>query len=261
MERSVTEQIEEDIVFGIYAPGTHLVEEPLQKRFGLSRYTLRAVMTELEQSGLVKKIPNRGVQVVEPCPDEIDELYAVRELLEVRAAELTPLPAEPWLLEELEALGNAHAAANKAGDMRAAFRLNVEFHRVQFQACPNCKLREAIKEYERKVHLVRAAAYGNPGHLDRVVAQHREIVAALASDDTARYAEAVRSHLPASTEAYRRAWMVKHGAKASGEIATASPADPWRTLDRTARTPAGGKSGAVKPRRHGGGSRSRLVTS
>ncbi|WP_417607551.1 GntR family transcriptional regulator [Primorskyibacter flagellatus] len=207
----VIDQIEEDIVFGLYPPGSRIVEDALQKRFGLSRYLLRSILGELENRGLVTRVPNRGALVVEPTPDEIDDLYEVREILELRAAERTPFPIPPAGLGQMEELVETHAEAAAARDLRRVFRLNVELHRHQYSFCPNEMLQRVIEEYSRRVHSIRAVKYNDPGHLDVVVAQHREIVEAMRQCDTARYVEAVRVHLPDSSIAYRRAWELKHG--------------------------------------------------
>lgn len=207
----VIDQIEEDIVFGLYPPGSRLVEDVLQKRFGLSRYVLRTLLAELENRGLVVRVPNRGVIVAEPTPDEVDDLYEVREILEVRAAETTPLPTPEARLEKPDALAQAHEEAAAAGDLRQVFRLNVAFHRAQYALCPNRALQRVIEEYSRRVHAIRAIKYDEAGHLRNVVAQHREILAALRSADTGRYVQAVKVHLPDSSIAYRRAWEIRHG--------------------------------------------------
>ncbi len=207
----VIDQIEEDIVFGLYPPGSRVIEDTLQQRFGLSRYLLRSILGELENRGLVTRVPNRGAFVVEPTPDEIDDLYELREILELRAAERTPLPVEPERLTRLEELVETHAEAAAARDLRRVFRLNVALHREQYRFCPNLMLQRVIEEYSRRVHSIRAIKYNEPGYLDLVVAQHREILAAMQQSDHARYVEAVRVHLPDSSIAYRRAWELKHG--------------------------------------------------
>lgn len=208
----IIDQIDEDIVFGVYPLGSRIIEDSLQKRFGLSRYVLRSMLTELETRGLVMRIPNRGVVVVEPTPDEIDGLYEIRELLEVRAAETTPLPPNPEEMARLEELVDQHAKAAEAGDLRRVFRLNIELHEEQYSICPNPMLRQAIQEYSRRVHIVRAVSYDETGHIHRVIGQHKEILAAMRAGDHSRYIAAVRAHLPDSRKRYRRVWEVKHGA-------------------------------------------------
>ena len=207
----VIDQIEEDIVFGVYPLGSRIIEDSLKQRFGLSRYVLRTLLNELEGRGLVTRIPNRGVTVVEPSPDRIDGLYEIREVLETRAAETTPLPPDSTDLERLETLIQDHAIAAAAGDLRRVFRLNIELHKFQYGMCPNRELQNAIGDYSRRVHVVRAIAYGDAGHFERVVGQHGEMLEAMRSGDRKRYVAAVQAHLPDSRVRYRTIWQVKHG--------------------------------------------------
>ncbi len=211
MQNEIVAQIEEGIVFGIYPPGSRLVEDRLRQRFGATRYGLRQALSHLQEMGLVEFIPNRGPQVVEPTPDEIDELYEIRALLESEAAARTVLPVHPDIVEKMQEIHLQHAGAAEEKRLRDVFRLNLEFHSVQYSACPNGKLREAIDSYARKVHIVRAVKYSDPEHMREVVAQHARIIEAMQGRDTWSYVNAVREHLPASSEAYRASYELKHG--------------------------------------------------
>ena len=131
---------------------------------------------------------------VEPSPDQIDGLYEIREVRETRVAETTPLPPDSTHLERLKTLIEDHAVAAAAGDLRRVFRLN-----------------NAMGNYSRRVHVVRAIAYGDAGHFERVVGQHREMLEAMRSGDRKRYVAAVQAHLPHSRVRYRTIWQVKHG--------------------------------------------------
>lgn len=210
----LADRIEEDIVFGIYPSTSRLVEDRLMERFATSRYVVRRTFAELEARGLVERVPNRGVEVVELTPDDVEELYQVREILETSAARLTPLPADPETLAQLVKIVDAHEAAIAGGDFRAVFRLNIQFHALQFSLCRNNRLSEAIADYARKVHIIRAVKYNDAVHLGKVKQQHRMITRALAGDDQEFYVQCVREHLPASTAAYRAAWSVKYGVNA-----------------------------------------------
>lgn len=207
----LAQQIEEDIVFGVYPPGSRLIENVMIKRFGVSRHVLRAVFAILGQQGLVRHIPNKGVEAIEPTPDEIDDLYEIREILESNAAGQTPLPTPETLTRTLDEIQEQHERAIEAGDFRAVFALNVRFHQVQFSACPNRKLIDAIEQFARKVHVIRAVKYGDDVHMRTVARQHRDIIAALRGSDSAAYMACVAIHLPASSHAYRRAYVMKHG--------------------------------------------------
>ena len=203
--------IEIDIVFGVYAGGTRLVEDALMARFAAKRHQVREALAQLEGRRLVERIPNRGAVVVEPMPDTVDEIYRVREVLECAAARMTPLPAPPGALSELEALQRCHARAVDEGQFRRVFALNIAFHRAQFALCGNVQLIGAIEDFSRRVHTIRAVKYGDREHMRTIVAQHLAMVDALRGTDAAAYVAAVHAHLPASATEYRIHHRRKHG--------------------------------------------------
>lgn len=195
--------IEEDIVFGAYAPGTRLVEDRVMERYGVTRHATRAAFGALEGRKLVVHVPNKGVEVVRFTPDQIDALYDVRLVLETAAAERTPLPAPPEVTQTLSDLAQAHADAWTRGDYRQVFALNLRFHRVQFSCSTNPALIELIEEYTRMVQPIRAIKYDDPDHMQDIIRQHHQIVTALRGTDQDTYIAVVRAHLPASARAYR----------------------------------------------------------
>lgn len=78
---------------GAFLPGAKLSEEHLASALGVSRNTLREAFTTLSAESIVTRIPNRGVFVARPGPNEVREMYRARRLLEPAAVlwgELTP---------------------------------------------------------------------------------------------------------------------------------------------------------------------------
>lgn len=204
MSDHLAADIENDIVFGVYGPGARLTEDRIIERYDVKRHVVRAAFTALEQRGLLVHRANRGVEVVEFTPDQIDELYQVRIVLETSAAEITPLPVSPAVVEQMEQLAGEHKQAIEAEDFRQVFSLNKRFHEVQFSCCPNERLRHLIKEHTRIAQPIRVVKYDDTGHMSNVVAQHYEIIEAMKGSDQDAYVAATRKHLPASAEAYRR---------------------------------------------------------
>ena len=91
--RSLTDALEDDIIFGRFAPGARITEDRVMEQYDAKRHAVRNAFAALEARGLLIRKPNRGVEVVEFTPDEVDALYDVRIVLETAAAERTPLPA------------------------------------------------------------------------------------------------------------------------------------------------------------------------
>ncbi len=207
----IVKDLEEDIVFGVFHPKEKLTEEDLMARFDAKRHVVRDALSQLDSMGLVIRVPNRGAYVRELAPEEVIEIYEVREILEVAAAMRTPLPAPKEVVEAMKRIQDQHSEAIERHDLRRVFRLNIQFHREQFLACGNNKLVQSIIEYAQQAHLIRAIKYSEPGHLQKVERDHRQIIKAMQGKNRDSLVEIVRSHLPDSRDAYLRAYALRHG--------------------------------------------------
>ena len=203
--------IEEDIVFGVLPPQSRLVEERLAERFDAKRHVIREVFSTLEDLGLVVRVPNKGALVTELTPAEVLEIYQIRELLETKAGVLTPLPAPINLTMRMADIQQKHTDAVADENFRDVFHLNIEFHRLQYSACPNRHLVQTIDDYARKAHLIRATKYGDRAHMKKVVDQHWAIIEAMRGTDNDRLAQLIRDHLPGSPEEYIRIYEIRYG--------------------------------------------------
>ena len=59
----VYQAILDDIIDGALPPGTHLVQEQLAARLGVSRQPVQQAMALLKADGLVEQAPGRGLRV------------------------------------------------------------------------------------------------------------------------------------------------------------------------------------------------------
>ena len=228
MLADIVQSLDEDIVFGVFYPKQKLTEDELLTRFGVKRHVIREVLAQLNVMGLVERLPNRGAYVCELTPQEVIDIYDVREILEVAAAKRTPLPAPKPVLEALKRIQEEHSEAIEQNDLRQVFRVNIRFHQEQFSACGNVKLAQSILEYARKAHLIRAIKYPEPGHLRQLEWEHLQIIKAMRGKNREELIKIVRDHLPASRDAYLRAYTLRHG--------TAIPDVPGQRLDVRAAT-------------------------
>lgn len=60
-------------------------ETDISRKLGVSRTPIREALRKLEQEGLINRLPNRGYSVVDISASEIEELYELREALEIIA--------------------------------------------------------------------------------------------------------------------------------------------------------------------------------
>ena len=96
-----TARLRRDILSGAVDPGQRLVEEQLTRQLGISRGPLREALRLLAEQGLVEHLPRRGVRVATLSPTDVQELYAVRDVLERHALAQAQPPVPPARLREL----------------------------------------------------------------------------------------------------------------------------------------------------------------
>ena len=205
----VVDALEEDIVLGRLHPRERLIEDVLIERFDAKRHTVRQALATLERMGLVQRVPNRGAFVRELTPQEVENLYAVRELLEVEAARRVVERATPELVDTLTGIQRRHDAATRMRDMASAFRLNIAFHRAFFEQCGNPELVEAIEAFGQKAHGIRSLSLGRSGYLSQSGKEHWAIVRALQRRDAQAVVALCRGHIQVAKHAYIEAFRAR----------------------------------------------------
>ncbi|UZF95416.1 GntR family transcriptional regulator [Bosea sp. NBC_00550] len=209
--RTITNRLEEDIALGRIMPRERLIEEELALRFGVNRHVIRQVLMELETIGLIIRQKNKGATVRDLLPEDVINIYAVRELLEGKAAELIPLPAQPDVVKHLKDIQERHSKAADAGDLANVFRLNLLFHKTFFAACGNPHLADAIQHFALKAHIARSLTVGDPKLLRRAIEEHAKIVHYLETSDRENLVRLAVDHIIPSREAYLETYRRRFG--------------------------------------------------
>src|SRR4051794_17273624 len=81
---AVAGNLRERILDGDFKAGSPLRQDALASEFGVSRIPIREALMQLEAEGLVKIHPHRGAIISELSTEEVQELFALRALLEPR---------------------------------------------------------------------------------------------------------------------------------------------------------------------------------
>lgn len=194
--------IEEDIVLGRLHPRERLVEETMMERFDCKRHVVRQALFQLDSIGLTERIKNRGAFVRSYPPEEVEDIYAMREILELAAVSRLPLPAPQEWLTELEEVHQRHSEAVNAHDLRQVFHMNIAFHRTLFKACGNDYLYTTINEFAQKAHGIRFIAITDRDALAQARNEHQLMIDAIHDEDRERLSDLCRQHLLPSKNRY-----------------------------------------------------------
>ena len=196
LREQVADAIRERIVGGELPPGTRLVERTLAGELGVSRVPVRDALNLLKGEGFVTEVPRRGVVVTRLSRHDVDELFDVREALEVLSVRLATERASTEELRELKALLKEAGAAIRANDQTAVGRFNQAFHDAITRIAHNDLLATLLEPLEGRLHwLLRQNDDSTP-----VYKEHIELYDAIASGDPDHAAAVSLKHVRTSRE-------------------------------------------------------------
>jgi len=174
-----------------FSPGSRLNVEQLARDLGTSRTPIWEAVRRLEQEGLAKNIPNRGVFLVKLTREAAIELYTVREALEGMAARLAVQRISEKGLEKMEKLLREQERIVAEEDLVAYSKSDFDFHACIYAACGNAILREMLESIKEKA---RPFEMRITPILTELFNDHQMIVRALRLRDPLLAEEAFREH-------------------------------------------------------------------
>lgn len=208
----IASAIRNRIMTGEIAIGSQLRQAELAQELGVSRTPVREALRQLQTSGLIDVMPNRGAVVRVPAPWEVREAYEVRAELEGLACERAVGRINDEELEQLRAAnaGMREAVANPEasppGEEPPTVALNDVFHTLIHQISGNRRLARSINEinetFPRNVSWLVLA--GDSRRREENVREHERIVEAMAAGDTAGARELMRTHVISAGEQLAR---------------------------------------------------------
>lgn len=196
LREQVLDLLRQAIVEQRLKPGDRLIERDLVERVGVSRTTIREVLRQLDAEGLVTTIPQKGVVVAAPSPQEAAELYEVRSALEALAGRLFVERASD---EQVEALASAFDEVERVtyegGDIHAMLQAKKGFYDVLLAGAGNSAIHSILSGLQARVGVLRTTSLSQPGRPQRAVREIRAIVEAVEARDAEAAARACAHHV------------------------------------------------------------------
>lgn len=220
----VYDSVRERILHGDLAGGRWLRESDLATTLGVSRTPVREAFRRLAAEGLVRYEPNRGVQVQTWQTQDLEEIFGLRALLEPWGSRLA---AERGLIDvdaltEL-AIRLETAARQDDPDFAELTDLNNRFHGMILAASGTNHLHGLVASVVRVPLVSQTYSFYSAEDMERSLAHHRELIAALVARDGEWAESTMRAHL-------RAAWAclkphLPPATEASGRSEQEDPAD------------------------------------
>jgi len=190
-------RLRREIVSGRLPQGSALGEPGLARRYGTSRAPIREALIALEREGLVRFEKTGRTRVRSFSGSEMREIMEARAAIEGMAARLAN---RLWTEEDTVALEKNIAAQERATDLAALSRLDIDLHHHVVTRGDNAsliRLWEPLR-WQWEAHLVEI--YRRQSGDDFVpeketIRAHRHLLKALAEGTPAEASEAMMNHI------------------------------------------------------------------
>ena len=171
------------------------MEEELAEKLGYSRGAVRGAILRLGHEGLVSRERNRGARVRRFTLEEAVEILEARAALESLAAGYAALRRTDAEAAELRALVTEMGELQAAGELLAMSERNAVMHRRILEISGHQVARDICSRLHSQVVRFQFRTVLAPGRSTRSLAEHNEIVRAIAAGERDAAERAMREHL------------------------------------------------------------------
>jgi DNA-binding GntR family transcriptional regulator len=202
---AVADLIRDAILHGRLLPGERLKEDLIARELQVSRTPVREALAILQTEGLLDAPHNRGAIVRTYSPDDLDEMYELRGIVEGAAAARAAARRTETQLEVLRE-SCEHFERIASDDLEGLVTENARFHDTILEA-------SASKRITAEVLQLRAIplsyqSYAWYGESELAISQefHNRVFAAIEAQDEERAERDMREHLLVSRQTLTAAY-------------------------------------------------------
>jgi DNA-binding GntR family transcriptional regulator len=203
-EQAAYEALRSAITQGRWADGEPLVGSRIATELGVSRITVANAFKRLSAEGFIKLVPHKEAIVAPLDRNDIRQIYLMRAELEALSAREGAVRVTPADLDELNAindeLGSLETAAEP--DMRLLRGVDIQFHRRLRRLSGMPMLTSTLDNLADQGEGYRARLLDTRYLVIPTAERHEPIIAAFATHDPDRAADAMRTHVYQGLDAF-----------------------------------------------------------
>jgi DNA-binding GntR family transcriptional regulator len=223
MTDAVYEQLKTAIVELRIPPGEPLREADIAQGLSVSKTPVREALARLEQDGLVELNSFRSAVVTEYTACDLQEIYELREIIEVAAARSAAESMSERGLADLGRIASECVRLGGEGGGPELVRLISEFDTVLFEEVQNRRIRAILANLAAHLTRIGLLTAGIPGRNAASVREHAQIYEAIERRDPEAAERFMRQHIRSVRDDQLRALP---GAEPGGRPPQTPPPDP-----------------------------------
>jgi len=173
------ENIKKQIIQGNLKQGIWLREQELADAMEISRAPIREAFNQLERDGFIEICPRKGAKVISLSEKEVEDIFEIRENLELLAIKksLKSLPLE-HLNQLVQKFEQFNFKTTEKSNRLQYLSLDKEFHDLLTNRCDNQMLIRLLSSIQEKVHWLRSFSLDR-NSFNQSIEEHLAIVSAI----------------------------------------------------------------------------------
>jgi len=201
------EELRRKIVFNEYLPGSVLNVRELAKQFNVSPTPIREALIRLESEMLVKRVPNKSVQVTELSLQDIRDIFEARFTLTDTVAILA---TDRITREQLKRMGELIALMRDETDRSKLLQLDYLVHNLLGEATGNEVIAGMLRTLRNQVTRLWLFVGETDEYSISRVTEFEEIKAALEQGRTEQVRQLLRKHIREFADLVAKALVAPH---------------------------------------------------
>jgi DNA-binding GntR family transcriptional regulator len=192
---SVANALRAAVISGELKPGEVYSAPTLGARFGVSATPVREAMLDLVREGLVISLRNKGFRVTEVSDEDLDNLAALRQLIEPPTIRDVVPVIPPDDHPRLRGLAADIVTAAEAGDLIAYIEADRVFHVTLLAYSGNQKLVDVVSDLRSQTRLLGLTPLVESGRLVPSATEHHELLDLVEAGDGEGAEHLMRRHI------------------------------------------------------------------
>jgi DNA-binding GntR family transcriptional regulator len=203
---AVADKLRDQIIRGEIPEGAQLRQDAIATQYRVSRIPVREALRQLDAEGLIAIVPNRGAVVPALSPDDVEELFSIRALLEPEVLKLSiPRLTEDDFSQAEEVLQQYAQELRREEHVSSWGRMNWQFHSILYSRANQPRFMAIIRNVnnsgERYTRLQLYLTHG----MKRANEEHHRILELSRERDIAGACKLLRQHIQYAGESLKHA--------------------------------------------------------
>lgn len=191
----IADIIRERILKGEYGIGEKIKENQIATELRVSRTPIREAFKILEDEHLIDYIPNRGCFARGFTPDDIDDIFAVREVLERIAVSRAVERIKEEDIKKLIDKYDLMEFYTKKSDVQKVLEIDTEFHEILYSSTGSRFIAQVLKSYKEYIVKTRKSIRYNQEQIEAMMKEHKALLSAIKKGDNEAAIKASDRHI------------------------------------------------------------------